>query len=88
MVEEVTRWLGQMIGIMSNMLNIEAAIIGGGLSLAGPFLTDRIARHVKDFVLLKPGRPPAIVTTEHGNDAGVIGAAALALDVFAPVHKE
>lgn len=87
-VDEVTRWLGQMIGIMSNMLNIEAAIIGGGLSLAGPFFTDRIARNVRDFVLLKPGRPPVIVAAQHGNDAGVIGAAALALDMFASAGKE
>ena len=87
-VDEVARWLGQMIGIMSNMLNIEAAIIGGGLSLAGPFFTDRIAKNVRDFVLLKPGRPPVIVAAEHGNDAGVIGAAALALDMFAPTARE
>ncbi|GLS23076.1 sugar kinase [Labrys miyagiensis] len=79
-VDEVTRWLAQAIGIMSNMLNLEAAIIGGGLSAAGSFLTDRIARHVRDFVLLKPGRPPAIVTAEHGNNAGLIGAGTLALD--------
>jgi glucokinase len=82
-VEELARWMGQAIGIMSNMLNLEAAIIGGGLSLAGAFLTDRIARHVGDFVLRLPGRPPAVVAAEHGNDAGVIGAGALALDVFA-----
>ena len=81
-VEELARWLGQAIGIMSNMLNIEAAIIGGGLSLAGAFLTDRIARHVDDFVLRLPGRPPAILQAETGNDAGVIGASVLALDAL------
>ncbi|WP_413991504.1 ROK family protein [Labrys okinawensis] len=81
-VDEVARWLAQAIGIMSNMLNLEAAIIGGGLSAAGAFLTDRIARHVRDFVLLKPGRPPVIVTAEHGNNAGLIGAGTLALDAL------
>jgi glucokinase len=80
-VDEVSRWLGQAIGIMSNMLNLEAAIIGGGLSLAGKFFTDGIARHVKDFVLGLPGRPPSILLAKYGNDAGVIGAAALALDM-------
>jgi glucokinase len=29
-----------------------------------------------------------IVAAEHGNDAGVIGTAALALDMFAPTAKE
>jgi glucokinase len=86
-VDEVSRWLGQAIGIMSNMLNLEAAIIGGGLSLAGTFFTDRIARHVKEFVLGLPGRPPAILLAKYGNDAGVIGAAALALGT-APVPAQ
>ena len=79
-VEEAARWLAQAIGIMSNMLNIEAAIIGGGMSLAGSFLTERIARHVGDFVLPMPGRPPLILPAALGNDAGLIGAALLALD--------
>lgn len=79
-VNEVARWLAQAIGIMSNMLNLEAAIIGGGLSLAGSFLTDRIAQYVGDYVLGLPGRPPAILLAKHGNDAGVIGAAALAFE--------
>jgi glucokinase len=78
-IDEVTRWLGQAIGIMSNMLNLEAAIIGGGLSLAGAFLIDRIAKHAYDFVLPLPGRPPRILQAENGNDAGVIGAGTLAL---------
>lgn len=81
-VDEVARWLAQAIGIMSNMLNLEAAIIGGGLSQAGAFFTDRIAAHVKDFVLLKPGRPPLIVAAENGNTAGLIGAGTLALDAL------
>ena len=82
-VEEAARWLAQAIGIMSNMLNIEAAIIGGGMSLAGSFLTERIARNVRDFVLPMPGRPPAILPAPLGNDAGLIGAALLALDAAA-----
>ena len=82
-VEEAARWLAQAIGIMSNMLNIEAAIIGGGMSLAGSFLTERIARYVGDFVLPMPGRPPAILPAALGNDAGLIGAALLALDAAA-----
>lgn len=79
-VDEAARWLAQAIGIMSNMLNIEAAIIGGGLSLAGGFLLDKIARNVGDFVLRMPGRPPAILPAALGNDAGVIGASMLARD--------
>jgi glucokinase len=80
MIDEVARWLAQTIGIMANMLNIEAAILGGGMSLAGPILADRVAAHVPRFTLIRPGRSPQVVLAELGNDAGVIGAATLALD--------
>jgi glucokinase len=82
-VEEMTRWLGQAIGTMSNMLNLEAVIIGGGVAHAGPFLLEKIAKHAYDFVLPLPGRPPKILRAENGDDAGVIGASVLALDAFA-----
>jgi glucokinase len=78
--DEMTRWLGQAVGIMSNMLNLEAVIFGGGVAHAGDFLTERVSKHAYDFVLLKPGRPPKILTAEHGNNAGVIGASVLAMD--------
>jgi len=82
-VDEVARWLAQTIGIMANMLNIEAAILGGGMSLAGPMLAERVAAHVPRFTLVRPGRSPRVLLAELGNDAGVIGAAALALDAAA-----
>jgi len=78
--DEMTRWLGQAVGIMSNMLNLEAVIFGGGVAHAGDFLTERVSKHTYDFVLLKPGRPPKILTAEHGNNAGIIGASVLAMD--------
>ncbi|HVI89569.1 MAG TPA: ROK family protein [Dongiaceae bacterium] len=86
-IDETAKWLGQAIGIMSNMLNIEAAIIGGGLSLAGPFLIDQIAHYTYGFVLPLPGRPPKILQAETGNDAGMIGASVLALDLLAEMKR-
>ncbi|HVM86095.1 MAG TPA: ROK family protein [Candidatus Binatia bacterium] len=80
--DEMTRWLGQAVGIMSNMLNLEAVIFGGGVAHAGDFLTERVSKHSYDFVLLKPGRPPKILTAEHGNNAGIIGASVLAMDAY------
>lgn len=81
-VDEVARWLGQAMGIMSNMLNLEAIIVGGGVSLAGAFFIDKIAKNVFDFVLPLPGRPPKILQAETGNNAGVIGASVLAMDAY------
>jgi len=81
-VDEVARWLAQTVGIMANMLNIEAAILGGGMSLAGPMLAERVAAHVPRFTLIRPGRSPRVLLAELGNDAGVIGAATLALEAI------
>jgi glucokinase len=82
-VDEVARWLGQAMGIMSNMLNLEAIIVGGGVSAAGAFFIDKIAKNTFDFVLPLPGRPPKILQAETGNNAGVIGASVLAMDAYA-----
>ncbi len=81
-VDEVARWLGQAMGIMSNMLNLEAIIVGGGVSAAGAFFIDKIAKNTFDFVLPLPGRPPKILQAETGNNAGVIGASVLAMDAY------
>ena len=81
-VDEVARWLAQTVGIMANMLNIEAAILGGGMSLAGPMLAERVAAHVPRFTLIRPGRSPRVLLAGLGNDAGVIGAATLALEAI------
>jgi glucokinase len=70
------------MGIMSNMLNLQAIIVGGGVSAAGAFFIDKIAKNVFDFVLPLPGRPPKILQAETGNNAGVIGASVLAMDAY------
>ncbi|MDR6290465.1 glucokinase [Inquilinus ginsengisoli] len=82
-IDEVARWLAQAVGIMANMLNLEAAILGGGVSLAGPMLADRVAAHLPDFILALPGRSPKVLLAVHGNDAGMIGAATLGLGAVA-----
>jgi glucokinase len=78
-VDEGGRWIAQAIGMMSNMLNLEAVILGGGLSLAGAFLLDAVRPHLDAFYWAPFGRPPALLLAETGNDAGIIGASALGL---------
>ena len=79
---EQARWIAQAIGMMSNLLNLEAAILGGGLSLAGEFLLDGIRPHLAGFYWTPFGRPPALLLAETRNDAGIIGAAALGLTLI------
>jgi glucokinase len=65
--------------MMSNMLNLEAVMLGGGLSHAGPFLLDCVTPYLDGYYWAPFGRPPALLLAETGNDAGIIGAAALGL---------
>lgn len=82
-VDENGRWIAQVVGILSNILNLEAVIIGGGLSHAGPFLLEQIERHARHFYWAPFGRPPELLLAELGNDAGIIGAAAIGFAALA-----
>jgi glucokinase len=81
-VDEQARWIAQAIGMMSNLLNLEAVILGGGLSLAGDFLLDVIRPHLGGFYWTPFGRPPALLLAETRNDAGIIGAATLGFNAI------
>lgn len=76
-MEEEGRWIAQAVGILSNILNLEAVILGGGLSHAGEVLLAPVLRQAPGFYWAAFHRPPRILLAEHRNDAGVIGAAAL-----------
>jgi glucokinase len=80
-VDEGGRWIAQAIGMMSNMLNLEAVILAGGLSLAGEFLLDAVRPHLAGFYWAPFGRPPKLLLAETGNDSGIIGASALGLSM-------
>lgn len=66
---------------MMNMFNIfrpEAFILGGGLSAQGDYLTDRLKEYCEKRHYGYQGTPKVeILVATLGNDAGIIGAAAL-----------
>jgi glucokinase len=67
-----------LVGIV-NLLNPHLIAIGGGIGESADFLVDQ-ARAAIDAEALAGRRDVAIVQAELGNDAGVLGAAALAFD--------
>ncbi|BBK41898.1 sugar kinase [Allostella vacuolata] len=80
-IDATARRIAQALGTMINLLNLEACLIGGGVSEAGASLLDAVARHLPDFtwpLLLARAR---LLPAALGNDAGLVGAAALALDL-------
>jgi glucokinase len=80
-LEDVSRRIAQACGSMINLLNLEACLIGGGISQAGEALRSRIERHLTSFTwpyLLARSR---VAIAQTGQDAGMLGAAARALEI-------
>ena len=63
---------------MIDLLNPSLVIIGGGMEIAGDLLFEPIKNTVKKFAFEEPASSVKIVPTFLGEDAIVLGAAALA----------
>jgi glucokinase len=89
---EVGRRLGEGIAGLVNILDPEIVVVGGGAIVAGDLLLEPARAAFVDAVEAPEHRElPAIVAAELGNDAGAVGAAALALEELAtalPVEGE
>ena len=78
---QIGYWLGVGIASVVNLLDVELIVIGGGLVNAGELLLGPTRESFGRFLFGRTRRPfPAIVPARFGSDAGVVGAAALALD--------
>lgn len=77
-VERVSRYLGLAAANISNILNPDSVVIGGGVSAAGEFLRSRVEKYFVTFVFPQVKKSTKIKIAELGNDAGIIGAASLA----------
>jgi glucokinase len=76
--------IGFEIGIMLTnitwLLNPDRIVIGGGVAKAGRLLFDPIKRTIRERVSAVYYDQLEVVPAELGNDAGIIGSAALAID--------
>ncbi|HHX7148263.1 TPA: ROK family glucokinase [Streptococcus agalactiae] len=77
-VERVSRYLGLAAANISNILNPDSVVIGGGVSAAGEFLRSRVEKYFVTFAIPQVKKSTKIKIAELGNDAGIIGAASLA----------
>jgi glucokinase len=78
---EVGRRLGEGIAGLVNILDPQAVVVGGGVAEEGDLLLEPARRAFLDTVEAADRRPEVpMLAAELGNDAGALGAAALALD--------
>ena len=72
--------LGGLLVGMVNMLNPERVVIGGGVALAGKWILDPAREHLEKHSLVARYSPPRVLPAALGDSAGLLGAAALALE--------
>lgn len=77
-VDKVCYYLGLAAANISNTLNPECFVIGGGVSAAGEFLLSRVQKNFEKFAFPTVRSSTTLKLAELGNDAGIIGAASLA----------
>ena len=78
-VNRCAKYLGTAIGGIACVPDPEVIVIGGGVSKAGDALIDVVGRYYRNMAFSACQVTP-IVLAKLGNDAGIYGAAKLALD--------
>ncbi|MFC6713548.1 ROK family glucokinase [Branchiibius cervicis] len=85
LLSELGRWIGEACASLAALFDPELFVIGGGVADAGDLLLEPIHAGFAAQLTGRGYRPEAkFVKAELGNDAGVIGAAALAAELPAP----
>ncbi|BFV55427.1 ROK family protein [Kitasatospora sp. CMC57] len=77
--DQAARALAAGIAATATLVEIEAAVIGGGVAKAGAVLFDPLRRHLATYAALPFTAGLTLTPAFLGTDAGLIGAAALAL---------
>ena len=76
-VKHLVKYLAIGVGNLMNIINPEVIVIGGGVALAGDILFDALKEEVKKTALGVAIDGVKFLPAALGNDAGVVGAAAL-----------
>jgi glucokinase len=77
-IQETARRIAQAFGTLVNLMDIQACIIGGGVSAAGEELVEPVRRYLPDFAWPLPLSGVQVHAAGLQNDAGILGAAAQA----------
>jgi N-acetylglucosamine repressor len=86
-LQEAGRYLGAAVGILINLLNPALVILGGGVSMATPYLLESVRIHAMKHSLVQLNRNVKFVTSSLGNKAGALGVAVyLAEELFDVEH--
>lgn len=79
-IEEAARYIAQALGSVLNLLDLQACLVGGGVAEAGDILLQPVRNRLPDYCWPDIARGVQILAAGLGNDAGILGAAAQALE--------
>jgi glucokinase len=77
-LEQAASYLGIALAGVANLLNLEAVIVGGGVSESFDLLYEPLRSEIQKRAFAIPAERLSILKASLGNDAGVLGAAATA----------
>lgn len=78
-VDKFAYFLGFACANLGSTLNPDSIVIGGGVSAAGEFLREKVEAYFMKYSFATVRTSTKIKLAQLGNDAGIIGAASLAL---------
>lgn len=88
LLAELGRGIGAGAASIAAVLDPEVFVVGGGVIAAGDLLLDPAREAFEDLLTARHHRPlPPILPAAMANDAGIVGAAALAREAV-PLHME
>ena len=83
-VEPVIALLGLKASYLTNFLNPEVVILGGGLEQGGDYVVNRVRSIVKKLVMEEVAGSVKIILSRLGEDAVALGAVSLVIqEIFA-----
>jgi glucokinase len=80
--ERACDMLARAVGITISTLSPDRVVLGGGVMMAGQIIVDTVKKHLPRYTMKEMLATCDIVAAELGEDAGVIGAAAMAFEKF------
>lgn len=78
-IDDTAKYIGIMLGSVLNLLNLDLILIGGGVAAAGELLMSPIKFYTQSYCLKNAFNGIEIKQAALGNDAGIMGSAAMVL---------
>jgi glucokinase len=88
LVARSARLMGQAIASAANLLDPDVIVLGGGVPELGDIYMDPVRASFRELAMPVPAQRAEIRAAQFGYDAGVVGAAAVALTVGANAATE